>query len=100
MGYAGNAAPSFVIPTAIATRKGSKSPLEDLDVYIGDEAMDMAKHYAVSYPVRHGQIDNWDLMEAFWTQSFFRYLRCDPESQHVLLVGTAAAVPCARPSRQ
>ncbi len=43
--------------------------------------------YDLSYPIRHGQIDNWDSMEKFWEQSLFKYLRAEPEDHHVLLVG-------------
>lgn len=31
-------------------------------------------------------IDNWDLMERFWEQSIFKYLRAEPEDHYVLLV--------------
>jgi actin-related protein 3 len=103
MGYAGNNDPQYIIPTAIATREGpaastsgagnikasnlaSKRGIEDLDFFIGDEAMNNAKTYNVNYPIRHGQIDNWDLMERFWEQSIFKYLRCEPEDHHFLLV--------------
>jgi hypothetical protein len=92
-GFAGNDSPSFVFPTAIATRgptggggsSGSGRPAvankpsfltggagpgghlsgkrgtEDLDFYIGDEALSAAggSGYGINYPIRHGQIDNW-----------------------------------------
>lgn len=60
--------------------------VEDLDFYIGDEAMANAKMYELSYPVRHGQIDNWTHMEQFWEQTIFKYLRADPEDHYFLLV--------------
>src|SRR5690606_37228390 len=88
-GFAGNDAPSFVFPTAISTKGaapggasgGSRPGLsgnrsfasssggnlsakrgtEDLDYFIGDEAMAMANApgYGLHYPIRHGQVDNW-----------------------------------------
>lgn len=108
MGYAGNTEPQYIIPTAIATpaQSGSASALskaapssntagtqskkvqkiDDLDFYIGDEAMEYAKKdYSLHYPVRHGQIDNWTHMEQFWEHAIFKYLRCEPEDHHFLL---------------
>ena len=80
MGYAGNNDPAFIIPTAIATRESptagshiaSKRGIEDLDFYIGDEAMANARTYAVHYPIRHGQVESWDLMEKFHQASIFQ----------------------------
>lgn len=94
-GFAGNDSPSFVFPTAIATKgptggsggSGSGRPAvankpsfltggagpsghlsgkrgtEDLDFFIGDEALAAAAGtgYGINYPIRHGQIDNWVL---------------------------------------
>jgi actin-related protein 3 len=104
MGYAGNDDPQFVIPTAIATREApsavssgisgrvggqvasARKGIEDLDFYIGDEAFSNQKTYALNYPIRHGQIDNWDLMERYWEQCIFKYMRCEPEDHYFLLV--------------
>lgn len=66
----------------------SKRGIEDLDFYIGDEALAQAKTMALNYPIRHGQISNWDHMERFWEQSIFKYLRCEPEDHYFLLVKT------------
>jgi len=106
MGYAGNTEPQYIIPTVIATnvkpKAGATAPaagaggaqskttagelkIEDLDFFIGDEAFDVAKSYQVSYPVRHGQVENWTHMEQFWEQCIFKYLRCEPEDHHFLL---------------
>eukprot|EP01106_Pelomyxa_sp_JSP_P014737 TRINITY_DN479_c0_g1_i9.p1 TRINITY_DN479_c0_g1~~TRINITY_DN479_c0_g1_i9.p1 ORF type:complete len:416 (+),score=131.44 TRINITY_DN479_c0_g1_i9:189-1250(+) len=43
--------------------------------------------YELSYPVRHGQIDNnsWTLMEQMWEQTIFKYLRAAPEDHYFLL---------------
>ncbi|GAA5975522.1 hypothetical protein JCM10908_005187 [Rhodotorula pacifica] len=110
MGFAGNSDPSFVIPTCIATRgspsSGSRGPavaskpsglgsssghlsskrgIEDLDFYIGDEALANSKTYNVNYPIKHGMIDDWDHMERYWEQCIFKYLRTEPEDHHFLL---------------
>ncbi|ODQ81831.1 hypothetical protein BABINDRAFT_160063 [Babjeviella inositovora NRRL Y-12698] len=107
LGLAGNDSPSFVFPTTIATRStsasskpskltylsgkssnvASKRGTEDLDFFIGDEALSAANgpNYSLSYPIRHGQIDNWDHMERFWESSIFKYLRCEPEDHYFLM---------------
>lgn len=41
--------------------------------------------YSLSYPIKHGQIENWDHMERFWENSIFKYLRCEPEDHYFLL---------------
>jgi len=59
--------------------------IADLDFFIGDEALAHSRTYQVSFPIRHGQIDNWTHMEQFWEQCIFKYLRCEPEDHHFLL---------------
>lgn len=138
LGFAGNDSPSFVFPTAIATKGpggggggtgsgrpgvankpsfltggagpgsqhlSSKRGTEDLDFMIGDEALAASAGpgrpticiegrggrkltfagYGLHYPIRHGQIENWDHMERFWSNSIFKYLRVEPEDHYFLL---------------
>ena len=117
LGFAGNDAPSFVFPTAIASKSGAggvstgsgrpavankpsfltggaqgsnvaaKRGTEDLDFFIGDEALAAGNNpgYGIRYPVRHGQVENWDDMERFWSNSIFKYLRVEPEDHYFLL---------------
>lgn len=115
-GFAGNDSPSFVFPTAIASKSsaggsgsgrppvgnkpsflggggGASSHLsgkrgtEDLDFFIGDEALAAAggPGYGINYPIRHGQIENWDAMERYWSNSIFKYLRVEPEDHYFLM---------------
>ncbi|KAJ3626920.1 hypothetical protein Zmor_004139 [Zophobas morio] len=95
MGYAGNSQPSFIIPSAIgikekaaigesAQRRLGKG-LEDLDFFIGEEAVDNQKTYAIYNPIRHGIVEDWDLMEKYWEQAIFKYLRAEPEDHYFLL---------------
>jgi len=44
-----------------------------------------SKSHLVQYPIRHGTVENWDLMERYWEQSIFQYMRCEPEDHHFLL---------------
>lgn len=64
-----------------------KRGTEDLDFFIGDEALaaGAGPGYGVHYPIRHGQIENWDHMERFWSNSIFKYLRVEPEDHYFLL---------------
>ena len=54
-----------------------------IDFYIGDEADKVG--YACKYPIRHGVVEDWDLMERFWEQCIFKYLRAEPEDHYFLL---------------
>ncbi|VDN58126.1 unnamed protein product [Dracunculus medinensis] len=99
LGYAGNNEPLFIIPSAIAIKEkiGSQSSalrwntpgsgrIDDLDFFIGDEAFSPnAANYSVKYPIRHGIVEDWDLMERFWEQCIFKYLRAEPEDHYFLL---------------
>jgi len=94
MGYAGNTEPNFIMPSCIAIKESAKvgdqairrlgKGVEDLDFFIGDEALD-ATSYAVKWPIRHGIVEDWDLMERFWEQAIFKYLRAEPEDHYFLL---------------
>ncbi|KAG1681734.1 Actin-related protein 3 [Nymphon striatum] len=94
LGFAGNREPQFIMPSAIAIKESAKigeqatrrltKGVEDLDFYIGDEAID-ASGYAVKYPIRHGIVEDWDLMERYWEQCIFKYLRAEPEDHFFLL---------------
>ncbi|VAI58105.1 unnamed protein product [Triticum turgidum subsp. durum] len=97
MGFAGNVEPCFITPTAVAvnesfsdqtraTAKGnwlaqhSAGVMADLDFLIGEEALARSRSsstYSLSYPIRNGQVDNWDTMEKFWQQCIFNYLRIE-----------------------
>uniref|UniRef100_A0AC35FKE9 Actin-related protein 3 n=1 Tax=Panagrolaimus sp. PS1159 TaxID=55785 RepID=A0AC35FKE9_9BILA len=101
LGFAGNNEPQFIIPTAIAVKEdknpeggmqglsirgGPGATIPDLDFYIGDDALSpQASTYSVKYPIRHGIVDDWSLMEKYMERSIFKYLRVDPEDHHFLL---------------
>ena len=73
MGFAGNKEPQFIMPSAVAVKETAKvgdeaqrrvaRGVEDLDFYIGDEAMNIGNPYAV-------KVTNLDL----------DILRCDKSS--------------------
>lgn len=83
--------------------------VDDLDFFIGDEAIDKPSYatkvatrrdvlfHAIAkwltcwgvpaqWPIRHGIVEDWDLMERFMEQIIFKYLRAEPEDHYFLLV--------------
>ncbi|XP_069047080.1 actin-related protein 3B isoform X2 [Lepisosteus oculatus] len=100
IGYAGNTEPQFIIPSCIAIRESAKvgdqaqrrlmRGVDDLDFFIGDEAIDKPT-YATKWPIRHGIIEDWDLMERFMEQVIFKYLRAEPEDHYFLMAVLALA---------
>ncbi|KAG1331375.1 putative Actin-related protein 3 [Cocos nucifera] len=113
MGFAGNVEPCFIIPTVVAVNESflnqarssskgnwlaqhSAGVMADLDFFIGEEAVSRSRSsstYNLSYPIRHGQVENWDTMERFWQQCIFNYLRCDPEDHYFLLTESPLTAP-------
>uniref|UniRef100_A0A6S8BJF3 Actin-related protein 3 n=1 Tax=Aureoumbra lagunensis TaxID=44058 RepID=A0A6S8BJF3_9STRA len=91
MGYAGNCEPQYTVPTVVASRaaKGGTvkdtDGIEDLDFYIGNEALAHSSTHQINYPIRHGLVENWDNMERLWQRCMFEYLRCEPEEHYFLL---------------
>lgn len=93
MGYAGNLDPDFVIPTAIAelakqsTVKVSTKN-DEYNYFIGEEGIKFSKTsktHTLFYPMADGLVSNWDLMEKFWHQSIYQYLKCDPQEHNFVL---------------
>ncbi|XP_042744778.1 actin-related protein 3B isoform X2 [Tympanuchus pallidicinctus] len=64
--------------------------VDDLDFFIGDEAIDKPT-YATKWPIRHGIVEDWDLMERFMEQVIFKYLRAEPEDHYFLMAVLALA---------
>lgn len=89
MGYATNIEPQFVIPTCIATneKKGAvnRSVAQDLDFYVGNDAIKNKQDYSLNYPITHGLIENWSNMERLWQRCIFKHMRCEPEEHYFLL---------------
>eukprot|EP00697_Spironema_sp_BW2_P010722 gnl/Spiro4/26080_TR13005_c0_g1_i1.p2 gnl/Spiro4/26080_TR13005_c0_g1~~gnl/Spiro4/26080_TR13005_c0_g1_i1.p2 ORF type:complete len:437 (+),score=102.39 gnl/Spiro4/26080_TR13005_c0_g1_i1:112-1311(+) len=91
MGYAGNCEPSLIIPSCIAlneqtsTAPGRRAGFDDLEFYIGNEAVARQRLYDVKQLLVEGQVQNWDYMERYWQRSMFDYLKCNPENHYVLL---------------
>jgi actin-related protein 3 len=89
MGFAGNDEPQFIIPTALTSKKtGDNGKIDDLNFETGWQAIESNKKSGggqIYYPIRHGQVENWDMMESYWQHCIFKYLQCDPESHYFML---------------
>eukprot|EP00760_Papus_ankaliazontas_P027470 PhM_4_TR3351/c0_g1_i1/m.543/K18584/ACTR3, ARP3; actin-related protein 3 len=90
LGYAGNYEPTYTFPTSYADQDSvTRKPgiLDDMDYYVGHEAMDKIGRsgYSVSYPMRHGIIEDWDKMERLWQHCIYKYMRCEPQEHGFLL---------------
>jgi actin-related protein 3 len=94
MGFGGNLYPDYITPTVISVADAvGRAPsgraakgIPELDFSIGDEAIANQAVAQVKYPLRHGQVDDWDLMEKFYEQCYYKYLRCEPEEHLCILV--------------
>ncbi|CCJ31075.1 unnamed protein product [Pneumocystis jirovecii] len=111
IGFSGNESPSYVFPTVITTLQtpgvgsgrsvsssksaflntnssltslSSRRGAEDLDFYIGNEALEHANglKYGLCYPIRHGLIEAWDHMERFWQQNRAPHLTPPENREH------------------
>merc|ERR1740129_588661 len=55
------------------------------EVFVGDEAQSKRGILAISYPIEHGIVTNWDDLERIWHHCFYNELRVE-HSEHSLLV--------------
>jgi actin beta/gamma 1 len=55
------------------------------DAYVGDDAYSKRGTLALCYPIRHGIVNNWDVMEKIWSHSFYNELGVFPNEHAVLM---------------
>ncbi|NXR95298.1 ARP3B protein, partial [Hypocryptadius cinnamomeus] len=95
LGYAGNTEPQFIIPSCelpikLSTKVQVVSALFTLsgtvDSLIFKKVVPIRKcSFCVCWPIRHGIVEDWDLMERFMEQVIFKYLRAEPEDHYFLM---------------
>ena len=91
IGYCGVIEPEYIIPTVVADfKKNSSNTLNEEynNYFIGEQAKNKVKEsksYNLLYPIKNKFIDNWDLMEKFWNQSIYYYLKSDPQEHFFVL---------------
>ncbi|NXA08741.1 ARP3B protein, partial [Sapayoa aenigma] len=95
LGYAGNTEPQFIIPSCelpikLSTKVQVVSALFTLsgtvDSLIFKKVVPIRKcSFWMGWPIRHGIVEDWDLMERFMEQVIFKYLRAEPEDHYFLM---------------
>jgi len=86
-GFAGDDAPRAVFPSIVGKPKhqGTMVGMAQKDAYIGDEAQSKRGVLSLQYPIEHGIITSWDMMEKIWHHTFYNELRVDPNDHNTLL---------------
>jgi actin beta/gamma 1 len=99
-GFAGEDAPYAVFPSIVGRPKmrNVMVGLDHKDSYIGDEAQSRRGVLALTYPIEHGIVTNWDDMENIWHHTFYNELRVNPD-QHPVLLTEAPMNPKANRER-
>ena len=87
-GFAFNDVPSSIFPAVVG--KPDDRSIDVLvgasrDTYIGEEAQNKRGLLALSYPMEHGIVTNWDDMERIWHYTFWDELGVNPQEYPVLL---------------
>ncbi|NXX25652.1 ARP3B protein, partial [Nicator chloris] len=99
LGYAGNTEPQFIIPSCelpikLSTEVQVVSALFTLsgtvDSLMFKKVVPIRKcsfwvFLLLQWPIRHGIVEDWDLMERFMEQVIFKYLRAEPEDHYFLM---------------
>ncbi|KAH3765548.1 actin A3 [Pelomyxa schiedti] len=80
-GFAGDSAPRAVFPSIVG--------MHGTDTFVGQAALcHLGGMVAISHPIEHGLVTNWDHMEKVWHHAFHSELRVAPEERPVLLTET------------
>lgn len=61
--------------------------------YVGSEADKNRGTLNLSYPIKHGVITDWDMMELIWMNIFEEELRLDPSDHPIMLTNDAPMNP-------
>jgi actin-related protein len=85
-GFAGDDAPRAVFPSILGRpRKWTHGWNGSKGLLCGDEAQSKRDILTLLYPIEHGIVTNWDIMEKIWYHTFYNQLRVAPEEHPVLL---------------
>eukprot|EP00768_Dysnectes_brevis_P002792 gnl/Dysnectes_brevis/204_a233_8337.p1 GENE.gnl/Dysnectes_brevis/204_a233_8337~~gnl/Dysnectes_brevis/204_a233_8337.p1 ORF type:complete len:375 (+),score=167.04 gnl/Dysnectes_brevis/204_a233_8337:35-1159(+) len=86
-GFSGDDAPRAVFPAIVGRPKRQNIMLGAAakEEYIGDEAIARRGVLRIHYPIEHGKVTDWDMMEKIWHHCFYNELRVAPTNQPVFL---------------
>ncbi|KAI6648677.1 actin [Oopsacas minuta] len=81
-GFAGDDAPRAVFPAIVGRHRHNVIGLDR--VYVGNDSQ-FRNGILLTYPIKHGIVNNWDDMEHIWHHMFYNELRVTPAKCGVLL---------------
>eukprot|EP00029_Vermamoeba_vermiformis_P001960 TRINITY_DN1222_c1_g1_i1.p1 TRINITY_DN1222_c1_g1~~TRINITY_DN1222_c1_g1_i1.p1 ORF type:complete len:375 (-),score=70.72 TRINITY_DN1222_c1_g1_i1:70-1194(-) len=86
-GFAGDDAPRAAFPNIVGRPRqiAVMVGLGHRDSYVGDEANSQRGLSSISYPIKHGIVQNWDDMEKMWHHTFYNELRVAPEERAIII---------------
>ncbi|XVF88918.1 hypothetical protein PTKIN_Ptkin19aG0089500 [Pterospermum kingtungense] len=86
-GFGGDDAPSVFSPSIIGRPRNRRAMvgIGQKDLYFGDEALARRGILRLSYPIEHGIVRDWEVMERLWEHTFEKELAVNIEEHAVLL---------------
>lgn len=90
-GWSSDSSPRAVFPTVVGVPRHGTIMGGCRTHFVGDEALHKHSQLALSYPIRHGIIEDgqWDNMEKVWPHTFYNELRVAPEEQPLIMTEPA-----------
>ena len=81
-GFSGEEGPRSVFPTCVGYPKDASGSEKYL---VGADAIAKRDIFKLNYPIKHGDIKNWDEIEKIWFHIFDKELHTAPEEHNVML---------------
>lgn len=86
-GLAGRERPTVIIPSCVGSPKHRRVMLQAprTEKFLADQAMEYRGLCTISYPIKHGIIENWNDMAQVW-QYIYKSLINEASEEHPLLL--------------
>merc|ERR1711871_728387 len=86
-GFAGDTEPKCVFPSIVGRPKHTRVMAGALegDLFIGNHAQEHRGMLAITRPMEHGLVTNWEDMEQIWSSVFTEHLKTTAEEHPVLV---------------